>query len=68
MNKELTKKMINPFFTDRALQFGFKISLDCHHVNHSNSKIDIKLISSDSQMNSDIITESEKRWLLFIPH
>ena len=34
--------MINPYyFTDRALQVGFKINLDSHHINHANSKITI---------------------------
>ena len=40
LNKELAKKMINPYyFTDRALRIGFKINLDSHHVNHANSKL-----------------------------
>ena len=34
--------MINPYyFTDRALQVGFKINLDSHHINHANSKLTI---------------------------
>ena len=42
LNKELAKKMINPYyFTDRNLQVGFKINLDSHHINHSNSKLTI---------------------------
>ena len=42
LNKELAKKMINPYyFTDRALQVGFKINLDSHHINHVNSKLTI---------------------------
>ena len=42
LNKELTKKMINPYyFTDRNLQVGFNINLDSHHINHLNSKITI---------------------------
>ena len=32
--------MLNPFyFTDRALQVGFKMSLESHHIKHANSKI-----------------------------
>ena len=32
--------MINPYyFTNRALQVGFKINLDSHHINHANSKL-----------------------------
>ena len=43
LNKELAKKMINPYyFTDRNLQVGFKINLDSHHINHLNSKLTIK--------------------------
>ena len=42
LNKELAKKMIKPnYFTDRALQVGFKINLDCHHINQANSKLTI---------------------------
>ena len=42
LNKELAKKMINPYyFTDRALQVGFKINLDSHNINHANSKLTI---------------------------
>ena len=42
LNKELSKKMINPYyFTDRNLQVGFKINLDSHHINHANSKLTI---------------------------
>ena len=43
LNKELAKKMINPYyFTDRNLKVGFKINLDSHHINHANSKLTIK--------------------------
>ena len=42
LNRELAKKMINPYnFTDRNLKFGFKINLDSHHNNHPNSKLTI---------------------------
>ena len=42
LNKELAKKMINPYdFTNRALQVAFKINLDSHHINHANSKLTI---------------------------
>ena len=42
LNKELAEKMPNPYlFTDRNLQVGFKIDLDSHHINHSNSKLTI---------------------------
>ena len=39
---ELARRMINPYyFTDRALQVGFKINLDSHQINHANSKLTI---------------------------
>ena len=42
LNRELAKKMINPYyFTDRALQVGFKINLDSHNLHHANSKLTI---------------------------
>ena len=42
LNKELSKKMINPYyFTDRNLKVGFKNNLDSHHINHANSKLTI---------------------------
>ena len=35
--------MINPYyFTDRNLKVGFKITLESHHINHANSKLNIK--------------------------
>ena len=38
LDKELAKKMINPyFFTDENLKIGFKINLESHNVNHANS-------------------------------
>ena len=43
LNEELAEKMINPFyFTDRALQVGFNITLESHHINHANSKLIVK--------------------------
>ena len=43
LNKELAKKMIIPYyFTDRAIQVGFNITLESHHINHANSKIKSK--------------------------
>ena len=42
LNKELAKKMINPYyFSDRNLQVAYKINLDSHHINHLNSKLTI---------------------------
>ena len=43
LNKESTKKTINPyFFTDRALKLGFNITLENHHINHANSNLIVK--------------------------
>ena len=45
LNKELAKKMPNPYyFTDRNLKIGFKIDMDGHHINHANSKLTITTI------------------------
>ena len=53
LKKELAKKMINPiYFTDRTLRVGFNLKLDCHHINHSNSK----LTSNPSHREFDIET------------
>ena len=42
LNKELAKKMINPYyFSDRNLQVAYKINLDSHNINHLNSKVTI---------------------------
>ena len=42
LNKELAKKMINPYyFSDRNLQVAYKFNLDSHHINHLNSKLTI---------------------------
>ena len=42
LNKELAKKMINPYyFSDRDLKVAYKINLDSHHINHLNSKLTI---------------------------
>ena len=41
LNKDLARKMLNPYFTDRIMKVGFKINLDSHHINHANSKLTI---------------------------
>ena len=42
LNKELAKKMINPYcFGDRNLIVAYKIKLDSHHINHLSSKVTI---------------------------
>ena len=43
LNKELAKKMNNPYYlTDRNLKVGLTITLESHHTNHANSKLIIK--------------------------
>ena len=43
LNKELAKKIINPYsFTDKALQVSFIISLDSRHFIYSNSELTLK--------------------------
>ena len=42
LNKELAKKMINPYyFSDRNLKVAYKINLDSHNIHHANSKLTI---------------------------
>ena len=42
LNKELAKKMPNPFyFTDKNLKVGLKNNLDSPYINHANSKLTI---------------------------
>ena len=42
LNIELAKRMLNPYyFTDRASRVGFNITLESHHIDHTNSKITI---------------------------
>ena len=42
IDKELAKKMINPYyFSDRNLQVAYKINLDSHNINHLISKLTI---------------------------
>ena len=42
LNKEIAKKMLNPYyFKDKEFYDFLKINLDSHHINHLNSKITI---------------------------
>ena len=42
LNKELAKKMLNPYYlTDRNLKVGIKINLESHHINHAISKLTV---------------------------
>ena len=61
LNKELAKKMINPYyFTDRILRVGFKINLDSHHINHANSKLTITTIYPEFGIDVRYINEIMK--------
>ena len=49
LNKELAKKMISPYyFTDRALQVQYNITLESHHINHAKSILIVKPNSPES--------------------
>ena len=40
LNKDLAKKMINPYyFTDRNLKVVVNITLESHHINQDNSNL-----------------------------
>ena len=42
LDKELAKKVINPFdFTDEILKTGFEINLESHNISHANSILSI---------------------------
>ena len=42
LNKELARKMINPYyFTKRNLRNGFKINLDSHNLHHTSFKLTV---------------------------
>ena len=42
LNKDLANRMLNSYyFTDNAIQVGFNIKLDNHHINHASSKLTI---------------------------
>ena len=59
LNKELAKKMLNPYyFTDRILQVGFKMVLDSHHINHTNSKLTLHPIFQNLVLKFVILIKS----------
>ena len=54
----LAKKIINQYyFTDRAIQVGFNISLDIHHISHSNYKLSIQPIFPEFAIEPQYIKE-----------
>ena len=66
--KELSLKMINPFyFSDRASQFGFNITLDSHHITHSKLKTTNQPYCTELQIETIyILINVKRRWLLFL--
>ena len=58
LNKELAKKMINPYYTDRSLKVGFYINLDTHHFNHAISKLTITTIYPEFGIKIRYINET----------
>ena len=40
--KEIAKRMLNPYYFSQRYEPQYKIILDSHHMNHLNSKITIK--------------------------
>ena len=60
MSKELAENMIFPYLpTDRIPKEAININLDCHLINHLNSKITIKQIFLESEKicNNERISE-----------
>ena len=55
-DKDLAKMMINPYyFIDKNLKIGFKINLESHNINHSNSIFTITPIFPEFGLSSDIL-------------
>ena len=58
MNKQLAKKMINPYkITDKSLQVGFNVRLNSHHIDHSISKKSSKPIFPELGIESKYINK-----------
>ena len=58
-NKELAKKMLNPYyFTDRELKVGFRINLNSHHIIHAISKLTVLLIIRDLVLKLYVLIKS----------
>ena len=56
LNKELAKKMLNPYyFKNKNLYNILKINLDSHHINHLNSKITISSTTEYNSIDMDLI-------------
>ena len=62
LDKELTKKMINPYyFLDENFNNGFKIILESHNINHANSLLNIEPnfpdLGIETRYNNNILKE-----------
>ena len=58
--------MRNPYyFTDRASQVGFYNTLESHHINHANSKLNIKPNYPESGIEFRYSIKITKNYLLF---
>ena len=67
LNKELAKKMPNPYnFTDRILKVGFKTNLDSHHINLANSKLSTTPNYSDFGIEFRYINKIMKDLSIFL--
>ena len=67
LNKELAKKMLNPYyFTDRNLKVGFKFDLDGHPINQANVKLTIKPIYPEFGIEVRYINKIMKKISVFL--
>ena len=66
LNKELAKRMNNPyFFTDRNMVVGFKVNLDTHLINHANSKLSFTAIYPEFRVEVRYFNEIRKELSVF---
>ena len=56
LDKEITKKMLNPYcFKDQSFYDFLKTNLDSHHINHLNSKITISSTAQSPHIDKIVI-------------
>ena len=72
LNKEIAKKMLNPYyFKDKEFYDFLKINLNSHHINHLNSKITIsditEYISIDIYLINRLVREMATIYAKLIP-
>ena len=56
--------IIRQNFTDRAVQVGFKITLDIQKINHAISFVINKSNSSENEVR--YVKKNQEKWLLFM--